>query len=103
MLTPSLEIIQLLTTFAVGMTAPTFAKALVLLYGAILTPGRRTMAAVLRVQGLDEAGNFGKYYRVLNQAPWSAMVMSQILLGLLIRAFVPAGQPLLVLIDETLE
>jgi hypothetical protein len=29
MLTPSSEIIQLLTTFAVGMTAPTFAKALV--------------------------------------------------------------------------
>ena len=103
MLTPSLEIIQLLTTLAVGRTAPTFAKALVLIYGAILTPGRRTITAVLRVQGLDEAGNFGKSHRVLNQAPWSAMVMSQILLGLLIRAFVPAGQPLLVLIDETLE
>jgi hypothetical protein len=85
------------------MTAPTFAKALVLIYGAILTPGRRTIAAVLRVQGLDEAGNFGKYHRGLNQAPWSAMVMSQLLLGLLIRAFVPAGQPLLMLIDETLE
>lgn len=103
MLTPSPEIIQLLTTFAVGMPAPTFAKALVLIYGAILTPGRRTIAAALRVQGLDGAGNYGKYHRVLNQAPWSAMVMSQILLGLLIRAFVPEGRPLLVLIDETLE
>jgi DDE superfamily endonuclease len=103
MLTPSPEIIQLLTTFAVGMTAPTFVKALALIYGAILTPGQRTIAAVLRVQGLDEAGNFGTYHRVLNQAPWSARVMSQLLLGLLIRAFVPAGQPLLVLIDETLE
>jgi hypothetical protein len=103
MLTPSLEIIQLLATFAVGMTAPTFAKALVLLYGAILTPGRRPIAAALRVQGLEEAGNFGKYHRVLNQAPWSALVMSQLLLSLLIRAFVPGGQPLLVLIDETLE
>ena len=29
MLTRSPEIMQLLTTFAVGMTAPTFAKALV--------------------------------------------------------------------------
>ena len=61
------------------------------------------MAAALRVQGLDGAGNYGKYHRVLNQAPWSAMVMSQRLLGLLIRAFVPEGQPLLVRIDETLE
>ena len=103
MLTPSPEIIQLLAPFAVGMTAPTFAKALVLIYGAILTPGPRTIAAALRVQGLDEAGTFGKYQRVLNQAPWSALVMSQLLLSLLIRAFVPAGQPLLVLIDETLE
>ena len=36
MLTPSSEIIQLLSTFAVAMSAPTFAKSLVLLYGAIL-------------------------------------------------------------------
>ena len=103
MFTPSPEIIHLLSTFAVGMTAPTFAKALVLIYGAILTPGRRTITAMLRVQGLDGAHNFGKYHRVLNQAPWSALVMSQLLLGLLIVAFVPDGQPLLVLIDETLE
>ncbi len=57
MLTPSPEMIQRLTTFAVGRTAPTFAQALVLLDGAILTPGRRTMAAALRVHGLDGAGN----------------------------------------------
>ena len=53
MLTPSPEMIQLRTTFAVGMTAPTCAKALVFMYGALLTPGRRTIAAALRVQGLD--------------------------------------------------
>ena len=67
------------------------------------TPGRRTIAAALRVQDLDGAGNYGKYHRVLNQVPWSAMVMSQLLLGLLIRVFVPEGRLLLVLIDETLE
>jgi DDE superfamily endonuclease len=103
MLTPSPEILQLLSTFAVGMTAPTFAKALVLLYGAILAPGRRTVTAALRVQGLEAESNFGKYHRVLNQAPWSAMVMSRLLLGLLVLSFVPEGRPLLVLIDETLE
>ncbi len=52
MLTPSPEIIQLLATFAVAMTAPTFAKALVFIYTVILTPGQRTIAAALRVQGL---------------------------------------------------
>jgi hypothetical protein len=103
MLTPSPEMLPLLTTFAVGMTAPTFAKALVFIDGAILTPGRRTMAAALRVQGLDGAGNVGPDHRGLNQAPWSAMGMSQRRLGLLLRAFVPEGRPLLVLRDETLE
>jgi len=102
MLTPSPEILQLLSTFAVGMTAPTFAKALILIYGAILALGPHTVAAALRVQGLDDDTNFGKYHRVLNQASWSAMVMSRALVGLLILAFVPAGQPLRVLIDETL-
>jgi hypothetical protein len=77
MLTPSPEILQLLSTFAVGMTAPTFAKALVLLYGAILAPGRRPVTAALRVQGLEAESNFGQYHRVLNQAPWSAMVRSR--------------------------
>jgi hypothetical protein len=68
-----------------------------------LAPGRRTITAALRVQGLDGGNNFGKYHRVLKQAPWSAMVMSRLLLGLLVLSFVPEGWPLLVLIDETVE
>jgi hypothetical protein len=47
--TPSSEIRQLLSGFAVAMTAPTFAKSLVLIYGAILAPGTRTVSAILRV------------------------------------------------------
>lgn len=103
MLTPSPEMLQLLSTFAVGMTAPTFAKALGLLYGAIWAPGRRTVTAALRVQGLEAESNFGTYHRVRHQAPWSAMVMSRLLLGVLVLSFVPEGRPLLVLIDETVE
>lgn len=103
MLTPSPQILQLLSTFAVGMTAPTFVKALVLISGALLAPGRRTSTAALRVQGLEGESNFGKYPRVLNHAPWSAMVMSRLLVGVLVLSFVPEGCPLLVLINETLE
>jgi hypothetical protein len=103
MLTPSTEIIQLLSTFAVAMSARTFSKALVLIYGAILSPGRRTVCSALRVQGLSEENNFGKYHRVLNRDRWSAMAMSALLLGLLIEAFVPDGVALVLLIDETLE
>ncbi len=50
--TPSAEIIQLLSIFAVAFTAPTFAKVLVLIYGTILAPGRRTVTAALRAMGL---------------------------------------------------
>lgn len=100
---PSPQIIQLLTTFAVAMTAPTFAKALVLVYGAILTPGARTVSAALRVMGLGDLETFVNYHRVLNRDRWSPWLLSQLLLQLLIRLFVPEGAALVILIDETLE
>lgn len=101
--TPSPQIIQLLSTFAVAMTAPTFAKALVLLYGAILTPGARTVCSALRVMGLGDLETFVNYHRVLNRDCWSAWVLSRRLLDLLICLFVPDGATLVFLIDETLE
>lgn len=103
MLIPSPEIIALLSPFSAGMTAPTFQNALVLIYGTILAPGRRTVTAALSVLGLAEEANFSKYHRVLNRARWSPLGMSRVLLGLLIRTFVPDGAPLIFVIDETLE
>jgi hypothetical protein len=101
--TPSPEIIQLLSVFAVAMTAPTFAKSLVLVYGAILAPGTRTVSAVLRVMGLGDLDTFVNYHRVLNRDRWSPWVLSKLLLALLIRLFIPEGVALILLIDETLE
>jgi hypothetical protein len=103
MLTPSQEIIQLLATFAAAMTAPTFANALVLIYGVILTPGRRTVASALRVMGQEGETNPSKYHRVLARGRWSPWQMSRLLLGLLVSSFVPEGAALTLLVDETLE
>lgn len=103
MLTPSQEIIQLLSAFAPVFTQPTFQKVLVLLYGTILTPGKRTVTAALRVLGKDAEPNFGKYHRILNQAVWSPLCLSRILLSLLVKTFVPSGMPLVFIVDETLE
>jgi hypothetical protein len=100
---PSPEIIQLVSVFATAFTAPTFAKALVLLYGTILAPGRRTVTAALRAMGLAGDKQFVKYHRVLNRDRWSPWVLSKLLLGLIILVFVPAGLPLILMIDETLE
>jgi hypothetical protein len=42
-------IVQLFSYFAIAFTAPTFAKAVTLAVGAILAPGRRTVASALRM------------------------------------------------------
>ena len=100
---PSPEIIHLVFIFATAFTAPTFAKALVLLCGTILAPGRRTVTAALRAMGLADDKHFTKYHRVLNRDRWSPWVLSKLLLGLIILVFLPAGAPLILVVDETLE
>jgi hypothetical protein len=101
--TPAPEILQLLAAFAVAFTVPTFANARVLLSGAILAPGRRTVTAALRAMGLADDPHFTNYHRVLNRAQWSMWIVSCILLQLIIRMCLPAGAPLLLVVDETLE
>jgi hypothetical protein len=100
--TPSAGIIQLLTSFSIAFSAPTLANGLVLLYGSILAPGRRTVSAALRVMGLGEGGQWSNYHRVLNRARWSMWVVSKLLLGLILEHLVPEGRVVIV-VDETLE
>ena len=58
--------------FRQGFTNPTWQHVLVLIAGAILSPGRRTVAAALRVTGLDQDPCFTNYHRVLNRNRWSS-------------------------------
>jgi hypothetical protein len=74
----------------------------VLLIGAILAPGRRTVASILRITGLCRERRFVNYHRVLNRAAWSGRAAACVLLGLLLDAFVPTGLVLLGL-DDTIE
>jgi hypothetical protein len=76
---------------------------MVLIFGTILAPGRRTVTAALRMMGLGEDPNYSKYHGVLNRDRWSPWVVSRILLGLILLFFVPPGVPILLVIDETLE
>jgi DDE superfamily endonuclease len=62
----------------------------------------RTVSAALRVMGLGQTEQFQGYHRVLNRAVWSGRESSCVLLGLLVRTFVPSG-PLVIGVDETLE
>src|ERR671916_237762 len=94
--------------WALAPFAPLFSKRVwqnvqVLLMGAILAPGQRTVSSALRAMGLDQEKRFHRYHRVLSRASWSSLKVSRVLLGLLVEAFVPEGDPLVVGIDETLE
>ncbi len=96
-------IIKVLHPFRALFRKPTWEHAHVLLVGTILTPGQRTVAAALRVLGLADAPHFQNYHRVLNRDAWSSRALSQLLLLLLLRAFVSNDAPIIVGIDETIE
>src|SRR5215211_3650173 len=75
----------------------------VLLIGAILAPGRRTVSSILRITGRSRERRFVNYHRILNRAAWSGRAAARVLLGLLLDAFVPAGPVLLARISHTTE
>jgi hypothetical protein len=75
---------------------------LVMIVGAILAPGKRTVTAVLRIMGLSQERHFQNYHRVLNRAVWSNLALSAVLLRLLLETFLPVG-PVVIGIDETIE
>jgi hypothetical protein len=85
-----------------GFTSPRWQHALVLVAGAILSPGRRTVAAALRVTGLDQDPCFTNYHRVLNRNRWSSRRVARCLFRLLVSSFVPDG-PIIIGLDDTLE
>src|SRR5215203_1405041 len=95
--------IRLLAPFAALFSKSVFQHVQVLVAGAILAPGRRTVSCALRAMGLDQHKRFHRYHRVLSRAECSSREVSRALLGLLVEAFVSEGDPLVVGIDETLE
>jgi hypothetical protein len=96
-------IIHVLRHFELAFSEPVWEWATILLVGAILAPGKRTVTAALRVVGLSNEAQFQNYHRVLNRATWSSHALSRILLDLLVRAFVPADAPIVVGLDEHIE
>ena len=72
MLTLPAEYITILKAFASLFSKRVWLQAQVLLLGAILAPGQRTVTAVLRIMGLSAEKHFQNYHRVLNRAVWSS-------------------------------
>ena len=93
---------KLILPFACLFSKRVFESVQVLLAGAILATGKRTVTSALRIMGLSQERHFQTYHRVLNRAAWSSLAASRILLQLLVRAFAPDG-PLIFGLDETIE
>jgi len=87
-------IIQVLRHFELAFSEPVWHWATILLVGAILAPGKRTVTAALRVMGLSQERQFQNYRRVLDRARWSSRILSQILPRRLGLPIAPRYQPL---------
>jgi DDE superfamily endonuclease len=96
------ELLPLIVEFAPLFSKPVWEHVKVLLVGALLATGKRTVTACLRVIGKSQEIHFQNYHRVLNRARWSALAASQILLRLLVATFGPKGE-LVFGLDDTIE
>ena len=81
---------------AIGGFAPVFSRPVwqhvqVLLTGAVLAPGPRTVTAMLRMMGRGTAPTLPTYHRVLTRAVWSPLTARRLLLRLLVAVFLPRG------------
>jgi hypothetical protein len=102
MLTVPKEFATLIATFAPLFTKRAWHHVQVLMIGAMLAPGKRTVTAALRVMGLAHTKSFQRYHRVLNRAVWSSREGARLLLLLLVPILAPSG-PLVMGLDDTLE
>src|SRR4051794_11536736 len=97
------EIVRVLRMFEDVFSERVWDWVQVLVVGAILTPGQRTVAAVLRVMGLSDERQFQNYHRVLNRARWSSWELSRRLLVVLVETLLSVDEPVVIGMDETIE
>jgi hypothetical protein len=102
MLSLPITFISVIGVFAPVFSRPVWQHVKVLLTGAVLAPGKRTVTAMLQIMGLSTASDFQTYHRVLNRAVWSPLPASRLLLRLVVAVFIPRGGVVLGL-DDTIE
>jgi len=96
-------IITVLRHFELAFSERVWEWVKILLVGAILAPGTRTVTSILRVMGLSQERQFQTYHRVLNRDRWSSYALSCTLFRLLVHTFVRADAPVVIGIDEHIE
>ena len=102
MLSLPITFISAIEVFAPVFSCPVWQHVHVLMTGAILAPGKRTVTAILRIMGRSASSNFQTYPRILNRAVWSPLTASRLLLRLFVAVFIPSGVVVCGL-DDTIE
>jgi hypothetical protein len=82
-----------LAVFRPCFTAPVWNHILLLVAGAVLAPGKRTVTQALRVMGRADQPGFGRYHEALNRARWDSRdVARRLLLHLFLPYYGPAAR-----------
>ena len=93
--------IGLLAAFEPCFHAPSFRVFRLVLSGWIHCLGRRTVTAVALASGGVGGRHISVFHRFFTRARWSLDAVGQAVFRLAL-AWIPAGQPLFILVDDTL-
>ncbi len=99
-LPPSL--MGMLVVFRPCFTAPTFRTFCALGAGLLTQTGRRTVCGMLTGAGLARYWSHHRAHRFFSHARWSVEQLSTVLTRLVVELLIPAGEPVLVAVDDTL-
>jgi len=94
-------LVSLLVAFEPCFTAPSHRTFSLLVAGWIHCQGRRTVTAVAVASGAVDRYHISVFHRFFSRATWSLDALGQVVFRLALR-WIPADQPLFVLIDDTL-
>jgi len=92
-----------ISKFSCAFRKDVWQKAQLLLTGAIICPGSRTVCNLLRSLGMQAEVCFPKFHRLLSHDKWSAKWLSGVLLKLLVNTFIGRDEALVFGLDDTIE
>jgi hypothetical protein len=96
------SLMTLLSSFAPLFTAPSFRTFTMLACGFLAQPGKRTVCGMLSGAGLSRLWPHDRAHWFFSRARWDAGALGLAAAKLVVALLVPAGEPVLVAIDDTL-
>ena len=92
-----------LEPFSSAFTKPTWRQARILVMGALLAPGKRTVTSCLRITGRAMDPAFSSYHQVLNRARWKPHALARCLTRMLVEQLLDKQEPVIIGVDDTIE